>query len=163
MIRKLYDNLEEILGSSLLVALCLVTIFKIVSRYVTRTSASWAEEVATILFMYLVFVGASLALKKRDHFAIDFIVDKMPAALGRLLRLLSAVLVIVFAGLVLYYGGRLVASGWNARTAALEMPQAVANLAIPLGGLLMLVRAVEDLVKRLREPAAPEHVSAKVE
>jgi TRAP-type C4-dicarboxylate transport system permease small subunit len=153
MIRRLWDNLEEILGSILVVAICVIMIINVGGRYVTRTPASWAEEVGTYLFIYLVFVGASLALKKRDHFAIDLVVEKMPERLARIMRIVSAVLVIVFAGIVTFYGGKLMASGWHAVTPATEMPRAIPYAAVPFGGLLMLARGIEDLVRRVRGEA----------
>ncbi|MBM4017028.1 MAG: TRAP transporter small permease [Planctomycetes bacterium] len=154
MIRKAWQNLEEILGAALVLAVCAVMVVNVGSRYVTRTPAAWAEEVGRYLFVYLVFVGASLALKKRDHFAVDFLVEKLPPRAARAMRVFSSAAVIVFALLVTGYGAKLVVAGWGTVAAATEMPRAVPHAAVPLGGLLMLARGIEDLVRRVRGEAS---------
>ena len=73
MIKKIFVNFEEILGSILLVAICLVATLQVVSRYILSQPFSWTEELATYLFVFLSCVGAALALKKNEHFAVILI------------------------------------------------------------------------------------------
>jgi TRAP-type C4-dicarboxylate transport system permease small subunit len=44
---------------------------------------AWTEELATMLFAWLVFRGASLALEKHEQLAIELFVDLLPAELQR--------------------------------------------------------------------------------
>ena len=99
--RTFYRNFEEIVGSTLLLAICAIAVIKVTSRYVLNSPTSWAEEVITYLFVWLTFVGASLALKMHQHFAIDIVVEKLPGKISNLLRLISTILVILLFGAIM--------------------------------------------------------------
>lgn len=161
MIRKLYANFEEIVGSILLVATCLVVTLQVLSRYAApvrnaaaavfgRDPLSWTEEVGTFLFVYLVFIGASLALKKNEHFALEIVTDSLPGKIRSAMRILIGLLVIVFSALVLWFGVKLAVGGWVVKTPALEIPRTIPYAAVPLGGALMLLRSIEDSVRQVR-------------
>lgn len=142
----LWRNLEEVSGAALLAALCLFCTVQIAGRYLLRSPPSWTEELSTILLVWLTFVGASLALKKGEHFAVSVLVELLPAPLLRAARVLAWLCVVAFALVLIWYGG---AMAWRARlavTAALEVPRSVPYAAVPVCGLLMLARSIEGLV-----------------
>ena len=58
--------------------MCLIGVVKVAARYAFTSPLAWTEELATLLFAWLVFIGASLALKKNEHFAIELLVDLLP-------------------------------------------------------------------------------------
>ena len=104
----------------------------------------------TYVFVYLTFIGAALALKKKEHFALEIITDHIHEKVRAPIRVLVAGLVCVCSIIILWFGWRLTANGWHVRTPALEVSSSFAYAAVPLGGLLMLVRAGEILVTETR-------------
>ena len=155
MLIKVYRNFEEILGSVLLIAMCLVAVNQVASRYCFSSPFSWTEEVCTILFVWITFIGASLALKSSEHFAVEVIVDKLPARLRVPLKFLSCILVILFSAMILWFGIRFAGKGIDSITPALEIPRAVPYAAVPVGGLLMLIRGIELTVKLIQKSGRP--------
>ena len=147
MIRKLYNNLEEISGSILLVAMCIVAVLQVASRYILREPFGWTEELCTFLFVWLVFIGASLTLKTNEHFAVEILVDKLPAGVSKIVKIFSLLLVLFFAILLFWFGLRLSMTGARSITAALEIPRTVPYSAVPFGALLMAIRTLERLFK----------------
>ncbi len=147
---RIYKDMEEIIGALLLVGMCLVAVAKVASRYLLASPFTWAEELATILFSWVVFVGASLALKKNEHFSMDVVVDLLPGVPKKLLRAVGLLLVLVFCLLIISYGIRLAVLNWYVKTAVLEISRAWLYLAVPFGGTLMLLRASEMLVRLWR-------------
>lgn len=99
------------------------------------------------MFVWLCFIGASLALKTGEHFAVDIIVEKIPGRLGWVLRLISALLVSVFTIFLIWFGMRLTITGWQSITPALEIPRSVPYAAIPIGGTMMLFRSIQMTCK----------------
>lgn len=152
MIRSIYRNLEEILGCFLLTATGLIAAIQVASRYILSRPFSWTEELATCLFVYLAFIGAALALKKKEHFALETLVDRLPERVMRGVRFIVAVLILVCSAIVFWFGCRLTAQGWNVTTPALEIPSSIPYAAVPLGGLLMTLRAFESLIEQCRTP-----------
>jgi C4-dicarboxylate transporter DctQ subunit len=151
----LYRNFEEITGGSLLVAMCLVGVTKVVSRYLLTSPMAWTEELATILFAWMVFIGAALALKKHEHFAIEFLVDLLPRGSRKLAQTFSLLVVLVFCALLIGYGMRLVVMNWAVLTPMLEISRGWVYLSVPFGGILMGVRTVEMIVRLWKAGAPP--------
>lgn len=157
MIRKSWEHIEEIAGGALLVAMCAIGATKVVSRYVTASPLAWTEELATILFAWLVFIGSSLALKKNEHFAIDVVVNLLPPSARRYSRMIRHVAVALFCVLLIGYGLNLAWMNRHVLTPMLEISRAWVYLSVPFGGLLMLVRTLEMIVRTWHEsPSLPE-------
>lgn len=150
MIKKIYNNFEEIIGSVFLVAICLVATVQVSSRYLFERPFSWTEELATHLFVYLTFIGASLALKKNDHFAVEILLDRFPKKIREVIKLSIPILVFISSAVVLWYGCRMVIRGWHIKTPALEIRSAIPYAAIPLGGFLMMIRSAEMFFKEVK-------------
>jgi len=147
---RFYKDMEEIIGAVLLAAMCLVAVAKVGSRYVLASPFSWSEELATILFSWVVFVGASLALKKNEHFSMDVLVELLPRAPKRLIQTIGLGLVAIFCLLIVFYGIKLTVLNWQVKTAVLEISRAWLYLAVPFGGALMLLRTIETFVRLWR-------------
>jgi len=149
MIHKFYRNFEEITGSVLLVVVCILAAVQVVSRYVFENPFSWTEELATYLFVYLSFIGASLALKKNEHFAMEILCEKLPETLRSFTKIFVRILIFLCCAIIFWYGCRLTINAWNVKTPALEISYSVPYAAVPLGGILMMLRSLEALVKDL--------------
>ena len=149
--RILREHFEEITGGALLTAMCLLGAIQVVSRYVLTSPLAWTEELGIILFAWLVFIGASLALKKNEHFAIDVVVKLLPVPMQKYTMAVRHFAVLLFCLLLIVYGIKLVAMQWYVLTPMLEISRGWAYLSLPFGGLLMLIRAVEMIVRALRE------------
>ncbi len=141
--RTLYQHFEEIVGGSLLVVMCLIGAVKVLSRYVLTSPIAWTEELATMLFAWLVFIGASVALKKNEHFAIDVVVKLLPAPMRKYSLAIRHCAIVLFCLLLIGFGIKLVVLSWDVLTPMLEISRGWFYLSVPFGGLLMLVRTIE--------------------
>lgn len=144
--KKLFNNFEEITGSILLVAVALITLFNVLSRYLLAQPLSWAEEVATYLFVWMAMMGAALAVKTREHFMIEFVIDRIPGRVGAFARVGVALLIVIACGIIFVNGLIYMSWGWNAVTPATEMSRAIPYGAVAAGGALMLIRSFGHLV-----------------
>ena len=147
---RIYRDLEEITGAALLVTMCAVAVAKVASRYILASPVTWAEEAATILFSWVVFIGASLALKKNEHFSMDVAVELLPSLPKKIVRAAGLVIVLLFCLLIVGFGLRLAVMNWHVKTPVLEISRAWLYLAVPFGGTLMLLRTGEALTREWR-------------
>jgi TRAP-type C4-dicarboxylate transport system permease small subunit len=147
MIKKVYTNLEEGLAVVLVSAICIVVTLQVFCRLVLRDPLSWTEEMSTILFVWLTMVGSSLALKRGEHFAVELLHKRLPAAARRFAAILVDAGVIVFAAILLYEGIRMAVRNVSVATPAMEISRCIPYAAVPVGGLLMLLRSLEMLVR----------------
>lgn len=163
--RWLLDQCEEIVGGVLLSTMCLIGAFQVVSRYVLTSPLAWTEELATILFVWLVFIGSSLALKKKEHFAIEVVVKLLPSRLQKCAMVVADLAVLLFCLLLIVYGIKLVNMNWQVLTPMLEISRGWAYLSAPVGGLLMLLRSLEMIRKDAIENTSRtgEHIGEATE
>ena len=115
------------------------------SRYVMRATFQWYDEVARLCFVWMIFLGAAVAVRRRAHFRLHLLIDRFGAVARRRVDLLVTVIVIAFA-VVLVGGG--VATLPLARrqvTDALEISMLWFYGALPVGGALMILFALPQL------------------
>jgi TRAP-type C4-dicarboxylate transport system permease small subunit len=157
-VKWLLQNLEEVVAAALVAAICVIVGAEVVLRYALAQPLSWTEELATILFVWIAMLGSSVALKRREHFAVELLSPNLGPR-GR--RALQFVVLLIVCALCVYlaiYGWRFVQRNWRAHTPALEWSRAVPYSAIPVCALLMLIRSVQAMLRLARTPlpeAAP--------
>jgi TRAP-type C4-dicarboxylate transport system permease small subunit len=149
-IRHLLDNFEDEVASVLLAAITVILVLQICTRYFLGDPLSWTEEVSRHLFVWLVFFGASGAIRDRSHIAVDVVNTLLPTRIRRIVMLGSNVLVLFFLINVLYWGARAVGRMWGLSTATLEIPFGLVYTVFPITATLMIIRTLvqmrEDLV-----------------
>ncbi len=69
---KIFDNLESYICRTLLTFFVILLFAQILSREFFDYSFSWSEELATYLFVWFVFFGASYAAKLGAHNRVTF-------------------------------------------------------------------------------------------
>lgn len=135
-----------------LVALLVISVaWQVLSRYLLQDPASWTEELARFLLIWVGMLGAAYAFRTRSHLGLELLPMKLQGTPARLLKYFTLLMVAFFAGAVLVYGGgNLVSLTWELRqySPVLGLPIAVVYSVIPLSGLLIvfscLVQAFED-------------------
>ncbi len=79
MLRKFFDNIEEIITVPLMVLLLLVLTWQIVTRWLFNDPSLWSEELARVLFMYMSLIGCAIASSgyaRQYHFFSDKLPEK---------------------------------------------------------------------------------------
>jgi TRAP-type C4-dicarboxylate transport system permease small subunit len=148
---------ERVLGIALrgfsiacLVAIALLLLLNMVARATGLFGMNWFDEVVATVFAWLVFIGASALWREREHFAIDLVPELLrDTALARPLRVVIALLGLLFAVVLMVYGAMFVDRA-VATTPVLELPQAWVYACLPVAGLLMTGYALRDLWQALR-------------
>lgn len=135
--------------SRLVETVCIVFIYvmlgllvtQVVMRYFLGAPPSWTEELAVILFTWLVLLYATVGLREGFHVAIETV----PAGWPRLRRWADrwvAVLAGLFGWVTLTAGIAYVGRTGGQKSAALQIPIEVLYLSVPVCGALFLLHAV---------------------
>jgi TRAP-type C4-dicarboxylate transport system permease small subunit len=118
-------------------------------RYIFGWSLFWAEEVITYCFVYLVFLGASLATRLNQHPYVDFLTLPLGPKFVPFFNGLRDVSMLVYAA-VLVYEGFILVQRTPSLTPALQFPYKFIYLSMPVGcifiGLYSLIRLVQDFL-----------------
>ena len=121
--------------------LIVLTVGGVLKRYILRNPISWLEEIQALLFMWITFIGGSAAFRYASHVSIEILVDSLPKKIGGLIERFDVLLQLLILGYLCYqeftYYFQLISTGKV--TNLLRIPYSVAYLALPIGGVLMLV------------------------
>ena len=134
-------NLDLYFMVILLACLIVLTVGGVLKRYILRNPISWLEEIQALLFMWITFIGGSAAFRYASHVSIEILVDSLPKKIGGLIERFDVLLQLLILGYLCYqeftYYFQLISTGKV--TNLLRIPFSVAYLALPIGGVLMLV------------------------
>jgi C4-dicarboxylate transporter, DctQ subunit len=130
-----------------------------VLRYWFLAPISWAEELTLYIMVWIVFVGSSVAIRRRGHIAIDLLPLVLSPAWRRRLAILIALTMLAFLAVFFHYSlvHTLRVLGSGQVTPVMQAPMWLAYLAMPAGSALMMLRAGQLLWRLLRERADDRH------
>ncbi len=156
MIKKIIDNIEEIICLISLSVMTLLTFANVVTRYVFNFSMNFAEEISTYMFVLLSLFGASIAAKRGAHLGFTLLADHVPAIVSRIFEVICALAGLLFAGVIFYYGIDMTITQFQRGQLSLgaQIPEWIYGSFVPLGAFFLMLRFLELLVKAVRGQAA---------
>lgn len=149
IINNIFEYLCKFLVGSLLALFTMSIVAHVFLRSVFSYPLSWAQDGAVMLFIWMVFLGAPVALRYRMHFAIDLFGDKVPR-LGYVLNVVYDVLVYLFLYVMIVYGVDFLKIAHSMYYSYLYIRQSYVVVAIPLSGFIMFFMNTENLIVDLR-------------
>ncbi|WP_108658728.1 TRAP transporter small permease [Acuticoccus kandeliae] len=157
LVRKLLDASEMLLA-----ALCVAAFFAmfvlgvatVVFRFLLSSSLAFPDELIRYLFVWAMFLGAAIALRRNLHAAIGIVVENLPGAAKRVALILATLVSIAFFLVLVSKGWLLTLRVVPQISPALEVSMAWVYAAVPVGAAFMLIYAVELLVHQVRAPQA---------
>ena len=138
-LNRLLVRLETYAVGALVIAVCGVVLLQVVLRYLFALPNPWSEEVSRFCFIWMSMLGASLAVAHRSHFRFDVVTGRMPARARRRVEALAAVIVLLFALLLIGTGIALMGLTLGERSAALNLPVVIVYAAAPVCGACMAI------------------------
>lgn len=125
--------------------------WQVFTRVVLNDPSGWSEELAKYLFIWLGLFGSAFVFGERGHIVVDFAVAKLPDAVKHWIGVLMQLVILVFASLVLVYGGyKISALAWDQNLTGLPVNVGWLYTALPISGVLIVFYTVYHLVAILR-------------
>ena len=139
----------------LAMAVCLgimaVAVFiNVVLRYGFGSGVAASEELSRLLFVWMVFIGATAAYPAGEHMAFTRLVamlDKRPAAMATVTALIR-LLVVLGAGMVAWGAWQQVIVGMGSQSVVLGYPTGLLPLPAFLSSAAIALMATIELVRR---------------
>lgn len=138
----------------ILYAFIVIVIFvEVVRRFVLQYSSLWGEETARYAFIYLVWIGAAVAVKERAHIRIDVITHYLPPRGVAAIYIMGDILTAILAGFAIYWSMDPVLVSWKYGnvTDGLRIVRVWFLVAVPLGFSLMMVRVVQSILRDISD------------
>jgi TRAP-type C4-dicarboxylate transport system permease small subunit len=149
----------------LLFGFCSTVIFDIVTREIGRPWL-WLQEVTSTFFIYAIFTGAAVAIRRNDHLCLTAIADLLHGTPRIVIEIATRLVVLAVALCFIYFGYLNFLRGFSSFRMPSMTPIASLYAAIPICGLLIALFIVEQLINGLRNgfehdepPEEPVHVT----
>jgi TRAP-type C4-dicarboxylate transport system permease small subunit len=180
------DRLEEWIIATLIGAATIVTFVAVVHRYGASNSAglarwagahglgpiqhtadwiylslaavnlSWAQELATYMFVWMAKFGAALGVRTGIHVGVDVFVKRLAPAARKPVIVFALLCGALFTGVIGTLGAVYVYElDADQVSPELEWPSWIIYLCIPLGSYLMCFRFLQVMVRYLRTGLVP--------
>ena len=143
------DWIERVLRwiMTALFALLLVPVtLQILARYLPFVPRYiWTEEVARFCFIWVIMLGAMIAVRHDSHFNVDLLPRAQSNLTEGLSRLVVHVTMFVFSMCFVYYGIEFAQEGSIQTSEIAELPMLSIYIAWPLSGVIWALFLIEKL------------------
>lgn len=149
-IKGYYRLLKVIL--TLLMGLIIVPVaLQIISRYTgVIPRYIWTEEVARFCFVWIIMIGAMIAVRDESHFDVDLLPHPLTNRTQGFRNLIVHVAIAVMGGFFCFYGYKFAQFGFRQNSEMSGINMATIYVSFPLAGVTWLLFLAEKLVEDVK-------------
>jgi TRAP-type transport system small permease protein len=135
--------------------MCLFVLMQMVARYIMKSPLGFPDEVARHAYVWMTFIGLSLATKYGDHIRVDLLDHLLKGKAAVVLEVIvtvgTLVLLVIMSVLGWKFAGFTRVNRWSSLPV---LSMFLVNVSFPLGCILATLRAAQilgRLIIRLRK------------
>ncbi|MFL9583713.1 TRAP transporter small permease [Stenotrophomonas sp. AB1(2024)] len=137
-----------------LLGLVVVQGWQVFARYVINDSPSWTEPVTLLLLATAMSLGAATGVHTRRHFGFFLLAAHMGPTLRRAVDVFASFIVALLGVVIAWWAAVLLLDGLDIKTAGANLPQSINYLPLSLGGALMAIFALNQMVQAVQPAVA---------
>jgi len=149
-IRSIIDRGIFYITVFIVAVLTATSFFQVVARYIFHRPPSWSEEVVRYLFVWLVFLAASVGFRRGSHLGVDFFVGLLPLKIRKAVEVGIHIFLCFLLAVVTWQGVIMAGMVKFQLSPAMRISMSWIYAAIPVGGFFMFLEVVSLLLKSLR-------------
>jgi TRAP-type C4-dicarboxylate transport system permease small subunit len=144
-------SLEWFAGALFLI-LFLLNILRIFLRYFLGIAWLWEPDFSRLLFIWIVFIGATVLYAGKGHLVIDFFLNRMQQNTRERMHFIIDLITAIFLIILVHKGIEVTRVRMRIPFDTWDLPTGYAYMAVPICGAIMilitLVRMAEYLFER---------------
>jgi TRAP-type transport system small permease protein len=152
VLKTVNDVLEtcfKTLAGACLGTLVVVVFIDVLFRQVINDPLLWPSEIATLVFVWSVVCGAAVSVRRRAHFVVDVLPQKMSPNALTTVKLVVVGFGFLFAVVLCVYGFEMAVTGLKRFTPMKGYPMIYHFTAFPIGGAAIFIFTFEHLLEIL--------------
>ncbi|MEA4954572.1 MAG: TRAP transporter small permease [Pseudoflavonifractor sp.] len=151
--KQALNGFEVYVGTVCSIAMVCILFANVIGRYVIGTSIKWAEEVCLMLFILSIYLGATGAVRTRQHLRLEILVGKMKPKARMIMEIIDNGIFMAFNGIMFFGIMPLVMQLYKNKTAAAVtgIPKFAVYIWLPILFAVMCIRLIQDSVQRVRD------------
>lgn len=149
MFKTIEDGLNKIetvvvcAGLSILI----ITVFAAAVLRFFGIDMSMSTDIAQLVFAWVSFIGADLAMRKNKHMGVDMLTKKLPSQVQDIIWIFNYILIFVFLAVVTFYGTDLCVRNAARKYQTLYISYSYATVSCPIGCFLMAITSLKRVVE----------------
>ncbi|ANB33417.1 TRAP-type C4-dicarboxylate transport system permease small subunit [Rhodovulum sulfidophilum] len=151
MLRRLVSAVVILLFSVMMAAV----LIQIAGRYIFNYSIAQASEIATFCQIWLVLLGAGVAMARGQHVAIDMVPARFSLPWARAALIFIALVSAAFLAVLAWGSQPLLRMGAFQTSPSLQMPMAWMYLCLPVGAAYIALELLLSVILRWNDPFPP--------
>lgn len=124
-------------------AVVLVVSWQVFSRYITSASASWAPELAQLVFVWTALFAIAIGVRQRKHMVVDAFSAVKNRTVNAVLNTFSSAVVVAVSLTLAWFGYDSLAVSFRRDFPALGVSTGWMHLAVPIAFLACAIFAAE--------------------
>lgn len=154
--RRWWAVLPEIIALVCTGAIPVLVTMIVIARYTNWFRVVWANDVVSVLFMWVVFLGGAIGVKYEAHVRMASIASRLLRlrAIGRAWDSLVRLSPIGLGAILLVLGWRVVGLHMTRQLVWLQIPLGYFSVVIPVSGALMIAYTVANISRNRRRDEA---------
>ncbi len=146
-IRKIIDVVLSSACAIIFAFMVCIGTYQIITRFVFNSPSTVSEELLTYSFTWMALLASAYVFGKRDHMRMGFVADKLTGTPRKILEILIEILLMVFIGSVLIYGGSSIMKlTMIQKTASLGIPMGVIYTILPVTGVIIFIYGILNII-----------------
>ncbi len=147
---KVYDLIMESIIAVFFAIMVILLFAQVVSRYVFNFPVMWSEEIGRYLFIWIVYLGSSIAFIRKRHLKVDFLVRKIKEPYSIYLEVTLLSIIMIFLFFVFLYGLKYIGIYWDTPAYSISyIKLGWVYASVPIGGILMILNIIRVILSIL--------------
>lgn len=141
-VEAILDRIEFWVMSIGMGIMVLFNFLNVVSRkLMPEMPFSYTEELVVLIFLWVTMFGISYAYRRHSHTGLNLVTEHLPAGVRMVTTGISSLCSLAFVGMIVYMGIGLVQNHlkYGQILPSLQVPMALQSLALPVGGIVVMV------------------------
>jgi len=147
------DKVCAVVTGFILVALCLVTDYSVIMRFIFNSPVQWSYELMLVGLSWATFVGMPMTFHKQEHMRLTFVTDKLKPSVWRVYMTVIDVILIVFLIVGVVNSIQVVQNAWGQVYQTIPVSRGVFYLSFPIGAAISVVHLIDIVLNRKPDDA----------
>jgi TRAP-type C4-dicarboxylate transport system permease small subunit len=132
---------------ALLVLMTVLMFAQILGRFIFHNGIFWAEELSRFTMVTMVYLGAGLACKHKDHIRVTVLEEFLKGGILKSYRAVIVLISIIFTSILVYYGFKVLPLLHTQLSANLQLPMNYIYMVMPIGACIMIFYLLVELLE----------------
>ena len=143
------SNVLQTISGSLFLFIFIINVAGIICRTFLNFSLLWVADVGYVSVAWMLSLGMSVAIYKKGHITIEFIRDKLPKNVKKVLEIVLTLIMIAFFISLIFSGWKTAIIKMHIHFVVFYIPMGYAFMALPVFAFFSAIFMTDRLVNIL--------------